>query len=74
MEAEGLRPLAARSGIPVGQIPSLLDGRAVRVTTLESMTAVLGVRLTIGPETGGDLRSVWDVTRRIVSARQHPTT
>lgn len=52
MEAEGLRPLAARTGIPVGQIRSLLDGRAVRVTTLQSMTAVLGVRLTIGPGTG----------------------
>ena len=52
MEAEGLRPLAARTGIPVGQIRSLLDGRAVRVTTLQSMTAVLGVQLTIGPGPG----------------------
>ena len=52
VEAEGLRPLAARTGIPVGQIRSLLDGRAVRITTIQSMTAVLGVRLTIGPGTG----------------------
>ncbi len=50
--AEGLRPLAARTGIPVGQIRSLLDGRAVRVTTIQSMTEVLGVRLLIGPGTG----------------------
>ncbi len=57
MEAEGLRPLAARTGIPVGQIRSLLDGRAVRVTTLQSMTAVLGVRLTIGPGTGDPVAS-----------------
>lgn len=56
VEAEGLRPLAARTGIPVGQIRSLLDGRAVRVTTIQSMTEVLGVRLLIGPGTG-DLAS-----------------
>lgn len=36
----------------MGQIRSLLDGRAVRVTTIQSMTEVLGVRLTIGPGTG----------------------
>ena len=54
VRAEGLRPLAARTGIPVGQIRSLIDGRAVRVTTLESMTSVLGVPLTIGPGPGGD--------------------
>lgn len=52
VEAEGLRPLAARTGIPVGQIRSLLDGRAVRVTTVQSMTEVLGVPLMIGPGTG----------------------
>jgi len=56
VQAEGLRPLAARTGIPVGQIRSLLDGRAVRVTTIQSMTEVLGVRLMIGPGTG-DLAS-----------------
>ena len=33
----------------MGQIRSLIDGRAVRVTTLETMTEVLGVPLTIGP-------------------------
>ena len=54
VRAEGLRPLAARTGIPVGQIRSLIDGRAVRVTTLELMTSVLGVPLTIGPGPGGD--------------------
>lgn len=52
VEAEGLRPLAARTGIPVGQIRSLLDGRAVRITTIQSMTEVLGVPLMIGPGTG----------------------
>ena len=40
----------------MGQIRSLLDGRAVRVTTIQSMTEVLGVRLMIGPGTG-DLAS-----------------
>ena len=54
VNAEGLRPLAARTGIPVGQIRSLIDGRAVRVTTLELMTQVLGVNLTIGPGPAGE--------------------
>ena len=36
----------------MGQIRSLLDGRAVRVTTIQSMTEVLGVPLVIGPGTG----------------------
>ena len=54
VDAEGLRPLAARTGIPVGQIRSLIDGRAVRVTTLELMTQVLGVNLTIGPGPAGE--------------------
>ena len=54
VDAEGLRPLAARTGIPVGQIRSLIDGRAVRVTTLELMTRVLGVNLTIGPGLAGE--------------------
>lgn len=40
----------------MGQIWSLLDGRAVRVTTIQSMTEVLGVRLLIGPG-AGDLAS-----------------
>ena len=46
---EGLRPLATRTGLPLGQIRSLLAGRAVRSTTLERMTSVLGVTLHIGP-------------------------
>ena len=54
VDGEGLRPLAARTGIPVGQIRSLIDGRAVRVTTLELMTRVLGVNLTIGPGVAGE--------------------
>lgn len=54
VEGEGLRPLAKRTGIPLGQIRSLLEGRAVRSTTLEQVTSVLGVTLQIGAaERGG---------------------
>ena len=53
MRAEGLRPLAARTGIPIGQIRSLIGGRAVRSTTLERVTSVLGLEFYIGPPRGG---------------------
>lgn len=54
VETEGLRPFAKRTGIPLGQIRSLLEGRAVRSTTLERVTSVLGVTLKIGPAQQGD--------------------
>lgn len=49
MQKEGLRPFSARTGIPLGQLRSLLQGRAARSTTLELMSSVLGLEFYIGP-------------------------
>lgn len=49
VEREGLRPFSARTGIPLGQLRSLLQGRAARSTTLELMSSVLGLEFYIGP-------------------------
>ena len=53
IETEGLRPFALRTGIPLGQLRSVVQGRASRYTTLESIASVLGMRLFIGPAQGG---------------------
>ena len=49
IEAEGLRPFAMRTGIPLGQLRSVVQGRASRYTTLQSIASVMGMRLFIGP-------------------------
>ena len=49
MAKEGLRPFSNRTGIPLGQLRSLLQGRAARSTTLELMSSVLGLEFYIGP-------------------------
>ena len=46
---EGLRPFAARTSIPIGQIRSLLNGSAARYTTLASIASSLGLELYVGP-------------------------
>lgn len=48
IEQEGLRPFASRTGIPIGQLRSVLAGRAARYTTLQSIAAVMGMRLFVG--------------------------
>jgi phage repressor protein C with HTH and peptisase S24 domain len=54
IEMEGLRPFAMRTGIPLGQLRSVVQGRAARYTTLQSIASVLGMQLFIGPaESGG---------------------
>ena len=45
---EGLRPLAKRTGIPIGQLRSVANGRAARYTTLQSIASVIGMRVFIG--------------------------
>ena len=45
---EGLRPTSNRTGIPVGQIRSLLSGRAALTTTVSSVCASLGLEFYIG--------------------------
>lgn len=55
IETEGLRPFAMRTGIPLGQLRSVVQGRASRYTTLQAIASVLGMRLFIGPaERGGE--------------------
>ena len=49
VEREGLRPLSVRTGIPVGQIRSLMQGRAALSTTLERVSSALGLEFYIGP-------------------------
>ena len=49
IQAEGLRPFALRTGIPLGQLRSVVQGRASRYTTLEAIAAVMGMQLFIGP-------------------------
>ena len=49
IEAEGLRPFALRTGIPLGQLRSVLQGRAARSTTLELIASVLELEFYIGP-------------------------
>ncbi len=53
IEVEGLRPFALRSGIPLGQLRSVVQGRASRYTTLEAIASALGMRLFVGPVKGG---------------------
>ena len=54
IETEGLRPFATRTGIPLGQLRSVIQGRAARHTTLQSIASVMGMRLFNAPaEPGG---------------------
>lgn len=52
VKTEGLRPFAARIGIPVGKIRSLLEGRAVLSTTMEAVASALELEFYIGPPHG----------------------
>ena len=49
VEREGLRPLSVRTGIPVGQLRSLMQGRAALSTTLERVSSALGLEFYVGP-------------------------
>ena len=54
IETEGLRPFSMRTGIPLGQLRSVVQGRASRYTTLQSIASVMGMRLFIArAEPGG---------------------
>ena len=57
IDSEGLRPFSLRTGIPLGQLRSLIQGRAVRSTTLESIVTVLGLEFYIGPARPGSSAS-----------------
>ena len=49
VEREGLRPLSARTGIPVGQLRSVMEGRAPLSTSIEFIASALGFEFYIGP-------------------------
>lgn len=49
IDAEGLRPFSLRTGVPLGQLRSVLQGRAARSTTLELMASALELEFYIGP-------------------------
>ena len=53
VETEGLRPFAIRTGIPLGGLRSVIQGRAARSTTLQAIAAVMGMRLFIAPMNPG---------------------
>ena len=48
IDTEGLRPVARRTGIPVGQLRSFVRGRASWLTTLESVARAMGLQVVIG--------------------------
>ena len=54
IDEEGLRPFSKRTGIPVGQLRSLVEGRAPRYTTLAAIAPVMGLQLYIGPPQRGN--------------------
>ncbi len=49
VETEGLRPFSLRTGVPLGQLRSVVEGRAARSTTLELIASVLELEFYIGP-------------------------
>ena len=56
IDVEGLRPLSVRTGVPVGQLRSVAEGRAARSTTLELIASVLELEFYVGPVRGDPAR------------------
>ena len=54
VKAEGLRPFTLRSGLPLGQIRSILDGHAPTSTTLEAVSKFFDFEFYIGPKVDRD--------------------
>ena len=45
IDTEGLRPVAKRTGIPIGQLRSFVQGRASQLTTLQSIASAMGMQV-----------------------------
>ena len=45
IDTEGLRPLAKRTGIPIGQLRSLVQGRASQHTTVQSIASAMAMQV-----------------------------
>ena len=69
---EGLRPTSNRTGIPVGQIRSLLSGRAALTTTVSSVCASLGLEFYIGPPRQLRVPVTGVAERTVQYESQHP--
>ena len=69
---EGLRPFVTRTGIPLGQIRSVLAGRASRYTTLQSIAAAVGMRLFVGPveQNGPEVPGETTPSRRVMTTTE----
>ncbi len=68
IETEGLRPFSLRTGIPLGQLRSVIQGRAARSTTLELIASVLELEFYIGParaESSGRPRLPSEIARAL---------
>lgn len=50
VEAEGLRPFSLRSGLPLGQVRSILQGHAPNSATIESVSEFFDFEFYIGPK------------------------
>ena len=54
IDTEGLRPVAKRTGIPLGQLRSFVQGRASQHTTLQSIASAMGMQVSVARvEQGG---------------------
>ena len=54
IDTEGLRPVAKRTGIPLGQLRSFVQGRASQLTTLQSIASAMGMQVFVARvEQGG---------------------
>lgn len=72
IEAEGLGPLAARTGLGIGQLRSISGGRAPLLTTVQQAVDALGLELYIGPPRAADLAERHPVARS--ATRERPST
>ena len=72
IETEGLGPFATRTGIPLGQLRSVAAGRAGRYTTLQSIAAVMGMRLLVGPveRNGAEASDETAPSRRVMTTTE----
>ena len=57
IDTEGLRPVAKRTGIPVGQLRSFVQGRASQHTTLQSIASAMGLQVVIGQVKQGGMNA-----------------
>jgi len=61
VKKEGLRPFSERTGVPLGQIRSVLESRRVNIETVERIAEVIGFEFYVGPpKSENNLRAIRD--------------